>query len=100
MNKNFTRRQALNLGLTTLAAPFAPLSSALADTKYPTQPIRLIVPRPAGGVVDVVGRVWGNQAGTILDGTIVVDNIGGGGGTIGTAQAARATSDGHTLLLG
>ncbi len=100
MNKNFTRRQALNLGLTTLAASFAPLSSALSDTKYPTQPIRLIVPRPAGGVVDVVGRVWGNQAGAILDGTIVVDNIGGGGGTIGTAQAARATSDGHTLLLG
>ena len=100
MNKNFTRRQALNLGLTTLAASLAPLSSALSDTKYPTQPIRLIVPRPAGGVVDVVGRVWGNQASTILDGTIVVDNIGGGGGTIGTAQAARATSDGHTLLLG
>ena len=53
------------LGLTTLAAPFAPLSSAFGDTKYPTQPIRLIVPRPAGGVVDVVGRVWGNQAGAV-----------------------------------
>jgi tripartite-type tricarboxylate transporter receptor subunit TctC len=100
MNKTLTRRQAINLGLTTLAVSFAPLSSALSDTKYPTQPIRLIVPRPAGGVVDVVGRVWGNQAGAILDGTIVVDNVGGAGGVIGTAQAARATADGHTLLLG
>jgi tripartite-type tricarboxylate transporter receptor subunit TctC len=100
MNNSVTRRQALNLGLTTLAASFVPLTAAFGDVKYPTQPIRLIVPRPPGGVVDVVGRVWGAQAGTLLDGTIVVENIGGGGGTIGTAQAARATADGHTLLIG
>ena len=100
MNKTLTRRQALNAGLATLAASFAPLSSAFSNTKYPNQPIRLIVPRPAGGVVDVVGRVWGHQAGGLLDGSIVVDNIGGGGGTIGTAQAARAAADGHTLLIG
>jgi tripartite-type tricarboxylate transporter receptor subunit TctC len=100
MNKSFTRRQAIKLGLTTLAATSMPLTVARGDVKYPTQPIRLIVPRPPGGVVDVVGRVWGNQAGAILDGSIVVENIGGGGGTIGTAQAARATADGHTLLIG
>jgi tripartite-type tricarboxylate transporter receptor subunit TctC len=100
MNKTLNRRQALHAGLATLAASFAPLSTAFGQTKYPAQPVRLIVPRPAGGVVDVVGRVWGNQAGAILEGTIVVDNVGGGGGTIGTAQAARATADGHTLLLG
>jgi tripartite-type tricarboxylate transporter receptor subunit TctC len=100
MNKTLTRRQALHAGLTTLAASFAPLASARSDTRYPTQPIRLIVPRPAGGVVDVVGRVWGNQAAARLDGSIVVENIGGGGGTIGTAQAARAAPDGHTLLIG
>ncbi|MPZ37187.1 MAG: tripartite tricarboxylate transporter substrate binding protein [Rhizobiales bacterium] len=99
MNK-MTRRQALNAGLATFAASFAPLSTAFGQTKYPNQPIRLIVPRPAGGVVDVVGRVWSNQAGASLEGTIVVENIGGGGGTIGTAQAARATADGYTLLLG
>ena len=100
MNKSLTRRQAIKLGLTTLAATSVPLTAAFGDVKYPTGPVRLIVPRPAGGVVDVVGRVWGNQVGTALDGTIVVDNIGGGGGTIGTAQAARATPDGQTLLIG
>jgi tripartite-type tricarboxylate transporter receptor subunit TctC len=100
MNKSLTRRQALNLGLTTLAASFVPLTGAFGDAKYPTQPIRLIVPRPPGGVVDVVGRVWGAQAGTLLNGTIVVENVGGGGGTIGTAQAGRATADGSTLLIG
>jgi tripartite-type tricarboxylate transporter receptor subunit TctC len=98
--KNLTRRQALNAGLATLAASFAPLSDAFGQTKYPAHPVRLIVPRPAGGVVDVIGRVWGNQAGAALEGTIVIDNLGGGGGTIGTLQAARAAADGHTLLLG
>jgi tripartite-type tricarboxylate transporter receptor subunit TctC len=100
MNNSMTRRQAIKLGLTTLAATSMPLTVALGDVKYPSQPIRLIVPRPAGGVVDVVGRVWGYQAGAILDGTIVVENIGGGGGTIGTAQAARASAEGYTLLIG
>src|SRR5688572_22354235 len=99
MNKSLTRRQAIKLGVTTLAATSVPLTAAFGDVKYPNGPIRLIVPRPAGGVIDVVGRVWGNQVGTALDGTIVVDNIGGGGGTIGTAQAARAAPDGQTLLI-
>jgi tripartite-type tricarboxylate transporter receptor subunit TctC len=100
MNKSLTRRQAINLGLTTLAASFVPLSSTSGQAAYPTQPIRLIVPRPPGGVVDVVGRVWSSQAGAILNGNIVVENVGGGGGTIGTAQAARAAADGYTLLIG
>jgi tripartite-type tricarboxylate transporter receptor subunit TctC len=92
------RRQALALGLTSLAAVFAPLP-ALGQSKYPDRPIRLIVPRGAGGQVDVIGRQWGERINALL-GTVVIENMGGGGGTIGTATVARAQADGHTLLLG
>jgi tripartite-type tricarboxylate transporter receptor subunit TctC len=92
------RRQALRVGLASLAAAFAPFP-ALAQNRYPDRPIRLIVPRPAGGVVDVIGRQWGERVKASL-GTVVIENIGGGGGTIGTAAAARAPADGYTLLIG
>jgi tripartite-type tricarboxylate transporter receptor subunit TctC len=59
----------------------------------------LIVPRQAGGVLDVVGRHWGTRVAPVL-GSIVIENVGGGGGTIGTAAAARAEPDGYSLLLG
>src|SRR4051812_44990456 len=98
MKTNMNRRQALSLSLATLAAGLAP-HAALAQSKYPERPIRLIVPRPPGGVVDVVGRQWAEQVRPSL-GTVVVEDIGGGGGTIGTAAAARAPVDGHTLLIG
>ncbi len=100
MDKTLTRRQALNLGLTTLAAAVAPSSSFANDGRYPTQPIRLIVPRTAGGVVDVIARQWGNLASGILGGSVVIENVAGGGGTIGSAQAARAAGDGHTIVMG
>jgi tripartite-type tricarboxylate transporter receptor subunit TctC len=80
-------------------ALMTPVSTALAQTKFPERPIRVIVPRPAGGVVDVVGREWANRVRGVL-GAPYVENIGGGGGTIGAATAARATPDGYTLFLG
>jgi tripartite-type tricarboxylate transporter receptor subunit TctC len=92
------RRQALVLGLTSLAAAFAPLP-VFGQAKYPDRPIRLIVPRGAGGQVDVIGRQWAERINALL-GTVVIENMGGGGGTIGTATVARAQADGHTLLLG
>jgi tripartite-type tricarboxylate transporter receptor subunit TctC len=73
--------------------------AALAQAGYPDHVIRLIVPRPSGGVVDVTAREWSEKAGKSL-GPSYVDNVGGGGGTIGAAAAARAASDGYTLLLG
>ena len=82
----------------------APLCAALPGTAwsqghYPERPIRLIVPRSAGGVVDVVARQWAEAVRLPL-GSVVIENQGGGGGTIGTTNAAHAAADGYTLLLG
>jgi tripartite-type tricarboxylate transporter receptor subunit TctC len=73
--------------------------AAFAQGNYPEQPIRLIVPRSAGGVVDVVARLWADRMRAEL-GTIVVEDQGGGGGTIAAAAVARARPDGYTLLAG
>ena len=70
-----------------------------ATRGYPDRAIKLIVPRPAGGVVDVIAREWSGKAGKSL-GTIYIENMGGGGGVIGAAAAARAPADGYTLLFG
>jgi tripartite-type tricarboxylate transporter receptor subunit TctC len=61
--------------------------------------IKLIVPSSAGGVHDVIGRLWADELKTAL-GSIVIDNRGGGGGAIGVGEAQRSTPDGATLLLG
>ncbi len=70
-----------------------------AQAGYPTQPIRLVVPRAAGGVVDIVARLWAEEAKQRL-GNIVIENQGGGGGLIGAAAVAHAKPDGYTLLAG
>jgi tripartite-type tricarboxylate transporter receptor subunit TctC len=71
----------------------------LAQSKYPDRPIRLIVPFPPGGAFDTVGRPWAEKMKPLL-GTVVVENIGGGGSSVGAAQAAHARPDGYTILLG
>ena len=67
--------------------------------KYPERPIRLIVPFAAGGTSDLMGRVIGGRLGEALGQTVVVDNRGGAGGTLGAALAAQALADGYTLLV-
>jgi tripartite-type tricarboxylate transporter receptor subunit TctC len=74
------------------------ISQAQAD--YPNKPIRLIIGFPAGGSTDIVGRVVAQKLGERLGQTIVVENRGGAGGTIGTDAAAKAAPDGYTLTLG
>jgi tripartite-type tricarboxylate transporter receptor subunit TctC len=93
------RRILLAFAVASVAAPaLAPLG-AHAQSEYPTRPIRLIVPFPPGGVMDTIGRLWADKVGPSL-GTIVVENRGGAGGTIGAGEAARARPDGYTILLG
>lgn len=74
---------------------------ALAQSSsYPNKPIRLVVPFPAGGGTDILGRLWGRKMSEILKQPIIIDNLGGAAGTVGSASVARATADGYTLVLG
>jgi len=82
-----------------LALLFA-LASALAHGQtWPAKPVRLIIPFPPGGSNDVVGRVVAAQLSERLGQSVVVDNRGGGGGTLGMNAAAKSPADGYTLLL-
>jgi tripartite-type tricarboxylate transporter receptor subunit TctC len=65
---------------------------------YPSRPITVIVPFPAGGASDVVARIVTNQMSKILGQSIIIENVGGAGGTIGSARAVAAAPDGYTLL--
>ena len=75
------------------------VTAAHAQPAYPTKPISLVVPYPAGGSMDVVAREIGERIGAALGQSVIVQNVGGASGNIGTAQVARATPDGHTLLI-
>jgi len=72
---------------------------APAQSNYPDRVIRLMVPFPPGGVYDAVARPWADRMKTSL-GSIVVENMGGAGGSLAAAAVARAQPDGYTLLLG
>lgn len=94
------RRKFLKAGVATLgAAPFVghPLRSAAAN--FPSGPIRVVIPFPAGGPTDVVGRIVTQPMSEILKQSLVVDNRGGASGTIGADMVAKAPPNGQTLLI-
>jgi tripartite-type tricarboxylate transporter receptor subunit TctC len=74
-------------------------ASVCAAQDYPNRPITLIVPFPAGGGVDVIGRIVAEKLSAALGQQVIVDNRGGAAGVIGTRAAAKAASDGYTLLM-
>jgi tripartite-type tricarboxylate transporter receptor subunit TctC len=91
------RRRFLHL---VAGAAALPAVSRIARAQaYPERPIRLVVPFPPGGAFDAVGRPWADKMKPLL-GTVVIENIGGGGASLGAAAVARARPDGYTILLG
>jgi tripartite-type tricarboxylate transporter receptor subunit TctC len=66
---------------------------------YPTRPVTMIVPYPAGGGVDAMGRIVGQKLSVALGEQVIIENHGGAGGMIGTRDAARAAPDGYTIVM-
>jgi len=85
--------------LAFFAACLLSLAGAAQGQDYPSKVIRLVVPYPPGGVVDITGRLLADQLAHELGGTVVVENKPGAGGTIGADFVARAPADGYTVLL-
>jgi tripartite-type tricarboxylate transporter receptor subunit TctC len=78
----------------------AHIASAAQTSAYPNRPIRFIMPYPAGGTIDMSGRLVAQQIGDVLGQQVVVDNRTGAGGTLGTEMAAKAPPDGYTIVMG
>jgi tripartite-type tricarboxylate transporter receptor subunit TctC len=93
------RRDVLALASSAVAARMLGPRLAMAEGTFPERPIRLIIPFPPGGGFDAVGRPWADRIKPLL-GTIVVENQGGGGSSLGAASVAHSRPDGYTLLLG
>ncbi len=85
--------------LAAFAASLGALPLGAVAQSYPTKPITMIVPFAAGGPTDALARVLTQKMGEKLGQQIIVENIGGAGGTIGVNKAAKATPDGYTLLF-
>jgi tripartite-type tricarboxylate transporter receptor subunit TctC len=94
MNRFKQSAAAMICGLSLLA-----VSGPVSAQTYPNRPIRFIVPFPPGGGNDIVGRIVAQKLAEGLGQTVVVDNRGGAGGTIGTDMTAKAPPDGYTMLI-
>ena len=97
MNKAFTRRTALCLAAAGLAAVSM---ASHAQSTWPSKPVTLIVPFPAGGGTDAFARPLSAQFAKQTGKQLVIDNRGGAGGTLGASIASRAAPDGYTLFMG
>ena len=93
------RRNLIRLAALAALAALGTTMTAHAQTDYPTKPVKLIVPFPAGGTSDIMGRMIADELSKALKQPFVVENIGGAGGVIGAERAAKATPDGYTLVL-
>jgi tripartite-type tricarboxylate transporter receptor subunit TctC len=92
------RRQFLHLAAGVAALPAA--SSIAGAQTYPSRPITIVVPVAVGGSMDTIGRVMAERMKSSLGQPVIIENVTGGGGTVGVGRVAHAAPDGHTLVLG
>jgi tripartite-type tricarboxylate transporter receptor subunit TctC len=92
------RRKFLHVAAGAVALPA--ISRSAEAQSYPTRPITLVVPRPACGPSDAIARVFAEQIRGPLGQPVIIENVSGAGGSIGTGQVARARPDGYTIELG
>ena len=99
MNRKILLKPGTLAGAVAALALLAPLASHAQDS-YPTKTIRFVVPYPPGGPTDLMARLLSAELQTRLGVTVIVDNKGGAGGNLGSAEVAKQSpADGHTLLL-
>ena len=92
-------KRALLLSMTASTLVFA-AAGPLAAQNYPTQPITLVAPFPAGGPVDLIARILGEHIRASLGQPVLVENVPGAAGSIGVGRVARAAPNGYTLIVG
>ncbi|QCK85766.1 tripartite tricarboxylate transporter substrate binding protein BugD [Phreatobacter aquaticus] len=90
----------MRLFASALAAGLIALASPAAAQSFPSRAITMIVPFAAGGTTDIIARIVSEHMSRTLGQSIVVENVGGAGGTTGSTRVARATPDGYTLIMG
>jgi len=95
-----TPRRRLLGALAMLALAGGTSASAMAQDTYPSRPITLVNPYAVGGPADLLGRALAKGLGDVLGQSVIVENKGGGGASIGAAYVAKAAPDGYTLLIG
>jgi len=88
------------LGLLAAAASMLPAARSADAQEWPARTITMVIPFAAGGPVDTIGRLLGQYVGDNLGQQMVIENVGGAGGMIGSARVAKAEPDGYTILLG
>ncbi len=94
-------RRALLIGASALAGTAGLAApAAFSQDKYPSRPIKFVIPFPAGGPTDVLGRRYAERLSTMLGQPVVVDNKAGAGGIVGADLVAKSKPDGYTMLLG
>jgi tripartite-type tricarboxylate transporter receptor subunit TctC len=94
-----TRREILTGGAALGTAALLP-GRLRAQDRYPSRTVRVVVPFPAGATTDMLARLIAQRLSESMGQNFVVENVGGGGGSIGADQVAKAAADGHTLLFG
>lgn len=99
-SQRHTPRSGSAIALSLVVVAMTPTTAGHAAEAYPTRPVRMIVPFAPGGGTDIAARVIADALSQALGQPVVTENRGGAGSTIGTDIAAKATPDGHTLLLG